>query len=139
MDLVLISLLLDEFFGLDVVEEVVAQGGVVDFEAKAFGSRSIYFVDGGGVGVGLQPVLDLVLIGWRQIGQDVVGVWFTVFELDDVSIHIPTILKHPIRHRVSDPRKKIENFLTTERHRKDTEKIGTEGKGRGDGEEYKPY
>ena len=124
LDLVLIGLLFDEFFGLDVVEVVVAQGGVVDFEADAFGFRGIYFVDGGGVGVILQPVADLVLIcGWK-VSQDVVGVGFVVFELDDVGIHIPTILKQSIGHRVSDPRKKIGNFLTTEMERRDTERQG---------------
>ena len=110
MDLVLIGLLLDEFFGLDVVEVVVAQGGVVDFEAESFWAWGVYFVDGGGVGVILQPVLNLVLIGGRQVGQDVVGVGFTIFELDDVGVHIPTILKHPIGHRVSYPQKRLGIF-----------------------------
>ena len=90
----------------------------MDFKAKAFGSRGVYFVDGGGVGVILQPVLNLVLIGGRQVGQDVVGVGFTVFELDDVGVHIPAILKQSIGHRVSYLRKKNGNFLTTERHGK---------------------
>ena len=124
MNLVLIGLLRDEFFGLNVVEVVVAQGGVVDFEAEAFGFRSVYLVDGGGVGVVLQPVLDLVLIGGREVGQDVVGVGFTVFALVDVGIHIPAILKQSIGHRVSYPRKKIGNFLTTEKERQDTEEDG---------------
>ena len=96
----------------------------MDFEAEAFGFRSVYLVDGGGVGVIFQPVLDLVLIGGREVGQDVVGVGFTVFKLDDVGVHIPTIIKQSIGHRVSDPRKKIGNFLTTEKERRDTEKKG---------------
>ena len=63
----------------------------------------------------LEPDLDLGLIRGRQIGQDVVGVEFTVFDIDDVCIHIPAIIEQSIGHRVSRVRRKFGIFLAAER------------------------
>ena len=70
----------------------------------------------------LEPGLDLGLISGREIGQDVVSVGFTAFDIDDVCIHIPVIIKQSIGHRVSRVRRKFGIFLTTERDRTDTER-----------------
>ena len=66
----------------------------------------------------LEPGLDLGLISGREIGQDVVSVGFTAFDIDDVCIHIPVIIKQSIGRRVARVRRKFGNFLTTERGRR---------------------
>ena len=127
--LVGIGLLFLQFLDLDVVEVVVAQGGVVDFEAQALRAGGVYFVEGLGVGEFFEPELNLVLVDGREVGQDVVGVGFTTVDINDVCIHIPAILNQAIGHRVSRVRRKFKYFLTTERDRNDTEGDGDFNRG----------
>ena len=60
--LVGIRLLFLQFLDLDVIHVVVAEGGVVDFEAQTLRAGGVYFVEGLGVGEFFEPELDLVLV-----------------------------------------------------------------------------